>query len=99
MKHIALAAALLFAACTSAQAQTPRCPPAGYTRADLDALKAAEWALPDDAARNSLARALTACVGAPDPTLRDGIAFEGLQHWMRARALSDETMLALADTL
>jgi len=99
MKHIALAAALLFAACGAAQAQTPRCPPAGYTRAQLDALKAAEWALPDDAARNSLARAMTACVGSPDPTVRDGIAFEGLQHWMRARALSDETMLALADTL
>lgn len=101
MKHIALATALLFAACASAQAQaqTPRCPPAGYTRTQLDALKAAEWALPDDAARNGLARALTACLGSPDPTMRDGIAFEGLQHWMRVRALSDETMLALADTL
>jgi hypothetical protein len=99
MKHLVLAAALLFAASANAQAQTPRCPPAGYTRTQLDALKAAEWALPDDAARNSLARALTACVGSPDPTLRDGIAFEGLQYWLRARALSDETMLALADTL
>ena len=99
MKHLALAAALLFAACASAQAQTPSCPPAGYTRTQLEALKAAEWALPDDAERNRLARALTACVGSPDPTLRDGIAFEGLQHWLRARALSDETMLALADTL
>lgn len=99
MKQIALAFAALAAFSAPAQAQTPRCPPVGYTRADLDALKAAEWALSDDAARNSLARALTACVGAPDPTLRDGIAFEGLQHWLRARALSDETMLALADTL
>ncbi len=99
MKHLIFALAALTAFTASAQAQTPRCPPAGYTRAELDALKAAEWAMPDDAARNALARALTACVGSPDPTMRDGIAFEGLQHWMRARALSDATMLALADTL
>jgi hypothetical protein len=99
MKRIVLAAAFALAACATAQAQTPRCPPAGYTRAELDALKADEWVLPDDAARNRLALALTACVGAPDPTLRDGAAFEGLQHWLRARALSDETMLALADAL
>jgi hypothetical protein len=99
MKRLALAAALLLTACASAQAQTPLCPPASYDRAQLEALRAADWALPDDAERNRLARALTACVGAPDPALRDGIAFEGLQHWLRARALSNETMLFLADDL
>jgi hypothetical protein len=99
MKYTALAAALLLSACATAEAQTSRCPPAGYDRAQLEAIKTAEWAMPDDAARNALARALTACVGSPDPALRDGIAFEGLARWLRARALTNETMIALADDL
>ncbi|WP_395646445.1 DUF2785 domain-containing protein [Terricaulis sp.] len=101
MKRILIIAALVLAACASAQAQprSERCPPAGYDSARLEALKAADWALPDDGARNALARALAACVAAPDPALRDGIAFEGLQHWMRAGALSPETLAALADDL
>jgi len=100
VKHIALAAALVLAACATvpAGAQT-QCQPAGYTRQQLDALKAAEWALPDDVARNRLALALADCVGDPDPTLRDGIAYEGLQYWLRAQRLSPETMRALAANL
>lgn len=98
MKQIVLAAALLaVTACATAQAQTASClPAAGYDRAELEALKAAQWALPDDGARNRLARALTACLGDPDPTLRDGIVFEALQHWLRAQQLTPETMRALA---
>ncbi len=103
MKQILLAAALLaLAACVTApaEAQSASClPVAGYDRAQLDALKAAGWALPDDAARNRLAFALANCVGSPDPTLRDGIAFEGLQHWLRAKQLTPDTMRALASNL
>lgn len=103
MKQIAAAVALLgLAACATApaQAQTTMClPAAGYGRAELDALKAAQWSLPDDGARNRLARALTACLGDPDPTLRDGIVFEGLQHWLRAKQLTPETMRTLAADL
>lgn len=103
MKRLALAAALLaLAACATApaEAQSASClPAAGYDRAELDALKATEWALPDDAARNRLALALTACLGDPDPTLRDGIVFEGLQHWLRAKQLTPETMRALSEDL
>ncbi len=55
--------------------------------------------MPDDAQRNALALGLTACLSSPDPTLRDGIAFEALSHWLRARQLSVETMRALADDL
>jgi hypothetical protein len=74
-------------------------PAAGYSRADLDALKAAEWQVADDARRDALARALSACLANPDPTLRDGIAFEALSHWLRARELTNATMLWLADDL
>jgi hypothetical protein len=100
MIRFAFAAALLLCACAHApaSAQSP-CPPAGYDRAALDALKANDWAIADDAARNALARAMTACVADADPTMRDGIAFEGLQHWLRAKQLTPATMLALADDL
>ncbi len=96
MKHLALAAAFVFAACASAQAQTPSCPPAGYDRAQVDALKASEWAIPSDRARNRLALALAACLASPDPTMRDGVAFEAYAHWLRARQLTPQTMRALA---
>lgn len=100
MKRLALAALLAFAAAAAspAAAQT-QCQPAGYSRQQLDALKAAEWSLPNDRARNRLALALTDCLGSPDPTLRDGIAYEALQHWLRERQLTPRTMLALADDL
>jgi hypothetical protein len=97
MKHVALLALLLLGACATApaDARTQHCAPAGYTRAQLDALKAAEWAIADDAARNAFARALTACLGDPDPAIRDGIAFEALQYYMRNRQLTPETLAAL----
>jgi hypothetical protein len=100
MRCLALAALLSLTACATAPARADSClPAAGFDRAELDALKAAEWSLPDDAARNSLALALTACLGDPDPTLRDGIVFEGLQHWLRAKQLTPETMRALSEDL
>ncbi|HYD87840.1 MAG TPA: DUF2785 domain-containing protein [Vitreimonas sp.] len=101
MRQIVFAAlfALAAVAATPAQAQQTQCRTPGYDRAALDALKAADWALANDRARNRLALALADCLGNPDPTLRDGIAFEALAHWLRARQLSRETMLALADAL
>ncbi len=85
-----------FATSTSALAT---CPPAGYSRVQLDALKVAKWTIADDTARNALARALTDCLAAPDPALRDGIAYEALFHFLRARLLTDGTMLSLQDDL
>lgn len=96
MKHASLAAALLaLAACATAPAQAQACAPAGHDRARLDALKAADWALPEDAQRNALALGLAACLGDADPAVRDGIAYEALAHWMRGRALTTETLAAL----
>lgn len=101
MKHASLAVALLaLSACASApepaQAQqSSACAPAGYSRARLDALKAAEWAVADDAQRNALALGLAECLGDPDPAVRDGIAFEAITAWGRARALAPETLAAL----
>jgi hypothetical protein len=80
---------------TPAVAAADPCLPAGKTRADLDALKAAKFEIADDAERQTFARAITACLGSPDPALRDGIAYEGLTNMLRARQLSAETMIAL----
>jgi len=100
MRAFIIAASVLLTACAAAPAEAQvQCRPAGFSRTELDALKAAEWRLDDEARRNALARELTACLSHPDPTLRDGIAFEALQHWLRARQLSNETMLWLADDL
>jgi hypothetical protein len=100
MKHLALAVLFLAACATAPHAAQAQClPAAGFSRSELDALKTAEWQLADDARRDALARALTGCLGDPDPTLRDGIAFEAYAHWLRAQQLSNETMLWLADDL
>ena len=60
------------------------CPPAGQDRADLQALKSNGFAVADAAGKQALAMGLVGCLGDPDPVLRDGIAYEALQHWMRA---------------
>lgn len=99
MKPIALAAALILAACATAPEAHAACPPAGYGRARLETLKASDWAISDAAARDALARAMTECLASPDSALRDALAFEALQHWMRARQLSDAAMLAIGDDL
>lgn len=103
MKHLALAAALALAACASApadaQTRAVTCAPLGMSRAELDALKTSQWAIADDARRNAFARELAACLGDPDPAVRDGLAFEGLQHLMRNRQLSTETLAALQTSL
>lgn len=92
MKRFVLAA-LLLAACATAPAQAQSaCPPAGYDRAALEALKANQWSIPDDAARNAFARSLVLCLGHADPALRDGVAYEALAHYMRNGQLSAPTL-------
>ncbi len=59
------------------------CPPAGYDKPALQALKSNKLQMQDVAQRDALALALLDCLGAPDPELRDGIAYEFLAHWMR----------------
>jgi hypothetical protein len=98
MKNAFGAALAMLCLSLPAHAQSA-CPPAGYDAARLQAIKAQDWAAPNARERNQLARALTACLASPDPGLRDGVAFEALAHWLRARQLSVETMRALAGDL
>ena len=67
------------------------CPPGTSTKAALLVLKQVEWKVADDGARQALAIALLDCLAAPDPVLRDEIAFDALSTWARGRALTPAT--------
>jgi Protein of unknown function (DUF2785) len=84
----------LFIACMQMPAWAG-CPPQGASDASLVALKGAGFEVADARTREALAFDLIACLASPDPSLRDGIAYEGLQHWLRAKAISPETVRAL----
>ena len=68
-------------------------------RSQLEQIKAQSWRVGDDARRNRLALELADCLEAPDPVLRDGLAFSGLQAWMRSKQLSRGTLTALDQRL
>ena len=87
-----------FALLTCAPAMAA-CPPAGQDRAALQALKASGFAVPDPAGKQALAIGLVDCLGDPDPQLRDGIAYEALQHWMRAGDFEAAFLRRLRDAL
>lgn len=80
----------------SAHAQ---CPPAGWSKTKLDALKAASFEIADPSERSRFAAAIVACLASPDPSLRDGIAFEALSHMLRAGQLGVEVRLGIARDL
>lgn len=42
---------------------------------------------------------LASCLASPDPALRDGLGFELLSQWMRAKALKPETLQTLRESL
>jgi hypothetical protein len=85
----ALLVALALAPVASSLAD--RCPPTGVTKAQLLELKEHEYALDDAKRVQSLALGLTACLGDPDPELRDGIAYEAYATWMREKKVTTDT--------
>ncbi len=75
------------------------CPPDGQTIASLQALKALKFEMSDNDARKPLAMALIACLGDPDPAMRDDIAYSALAAWMRANAFDADGLRAMRDAL
>jgi hypothetical protein len=75
------------------------CPPEGWTGEQLQALREGAFSLEDAQRRNALALGLVDCLGDADPAVRDGIGYEGLSAWMRAKALAPETLAALRERL
>jgi len=75
------------------------CPPDGQTAATLQQLKVLKFEMSDADARKKLAQGLVECLGDPDPTMRDGIAYTALMTWMRANDFDADTLRAMRDAL
>jgi len=90
------AAVLGLLVCGAASAS---CPPGTTTKLALQILKQVEWKVADDNARQALALALLDCLASPDPELRDGVAFDAIAHWARAKALTPATLQSIRTTL
>lgn len=82
-----------------AVAMAQNCPPPGWTRDRLDTLRAARFDIGEAQDRERFSEAITACVASPDPALRDGIAYEGLTHMLRAGQLGAGVKLRIARDL
>lgn len=74
------------------------CPPEGTDVPSLRLLKEQGFAVSDDV-RNTLVAGLPACLSDPDPTLRDGVAYEALSAWLRAGQLDVAQRRTLRDRL
>ena len=98
IRHLCAALAVALGA-IGAPAQAATCPPPGSSVARLEALKRDAFKMPDTAERQRLALALTACLGDPNPAVRDGIAFEALSSWMRGGSLDEPTLRQVRDRL
>lgn len=75
------------------------CPPPGTSQVSLLLLERNAFAPDAEGDRDRLAVALLGCLGDPDPKLRDGITFEAISRWLRAKQLAPATRKALADEL
>jgi hypothetical protein len=92
-------ACVLWSLGVPAPASAQSCPPPSHSLADLQDLRGRGFTLEGAGARDSLALALLDCLADPDPSLRDGIAFEALSTWMRAGLISRGAASAVLDTL
>lgn len=63
------------------------------------ALRATGFVFADAAERERYALSMPACLAAPDPALRDGVAYEGLSAVLREGSLAPATQRVLAERL
>lgn len=98
LPRLSLLAGLCASPCVGAA--LPACDDSPAARAGLDAAKAAS-AAPARPRPVPVPQvlALAACLGHPDPALRDGLAYELLARWLRTDALDAATRTRLRDDL
>ncbi len=90
----------LFALCVVARAEiSGPCTGPAFALAELRGLAAGQWQVPDVERRQRLGEALVGCLGDPDPTTRDALAFEGLSTLFRQKQLTQATQLLVYHTL
>ncbi len=83
----------------AAAAYDPSCAPTDAARDALEELARGGFAIAEPETRQRRALELAECLGDPDPKIRDGIAFQALQTWLRGDAIDTATRLALAERL
>ena len=81
------------------QAQASTCSPLGMDKAALRQLKEQEFDIPDPERRERFAIELVECLGDPDSSVRDGIAYEGYVTLLRGKQLREETVRSLRSTM
>ncbi|HEY1137413.1 MAG TPA: DUF2785 domain-containing protein [Xanthomonadaceae bacterium] len=75
------------------------CPSSDWSREALASWKAESGARLEAGRRDTLVSTLTDCLASPDPALRDGLGYEGLQALLRANSLDHDRLRALRDRL
>jgi hypothetical protein len=75
------------------------CPPAGHDHDSLTALRESGFAVAEATTRDALSIELLECLDAPDPQLRDRIAYEGTGTWLRAGLVSLDARQQMLDVL
>lgn len=75
------------------------CQSSGITLEEMKTAKAAEFETQSTAEKARMATALAECLRHPDPTIRDGLAYEGLTTLLRSGTLANDDVRALKDQL
>lgn len=75
------------------------CEPLGMSKTELQALKAAKFEIADEEERERFVFALVDCLAAPDPELRDKIAYEAYVALLRGEQLQPQAVRRLGGDL
>jgi hypothetical protein len=70
-----------------------------WQKSDLLQLKEDKFSFENKTEKEALALQLLHCLSSPEPTLRDGIAFEALSYWLRNDQLSQSIYIQMFDHL
>ncbi len=97
-RTIAACAFAIFAACAPLLSHAA-CSPEGQSASSLATLKRSGFIVESASAREALAFGLIDCLASVDPDVRDGIAYEALQRWMRDGGFPPETLRRMRERL
>lgn len=94
-----LLAAVEAARQSSAGGEGGSCLPEGWDRADVIRWKDSEFPLDGDADAGAYALSLSACLGDPDPVLRDEVAYTGISQILRSGRVEEAGLRRLMQDL
>jgi hypothetical protein len=99
-KTLCLCTVMALSACSNGVPnRTTACQSSGVTLEEMKAAKAAGFEAQSAIEKTRMATALAHCLGHPDPTIRDGLAYEGLTTLLRSGTLANDDVRALRDQL